>query len=192
MTEEPASGHALVVIDLRPKEERAGTGLTPLAGECNRDVYRIADVASNPPKIDAMKSGLAGKLGRAADGKTLTVLNWTIYYNKQLEGGQPWAKIVGVGGIPLPGNKQGKLPGSKCTRQESGGGWFDPSEVTGNHSPLVSVFEGTFAGTPVAVRIVHSPKRKLEGKFTGGAADTQAILDAVRETSEALAAIVPL
>ncbi len=188
---EEAGDHALVVIDLRPAEERAGTGLTPLTGNCNEDVYLVADVASNPLKLAALKSDLAERLDGAGEGKTLTVLNWTVYYNKQLEGGQPWVKMVGVGGIPIPGKNQDKLPGSKCSRQESGGGWFERSEVTGKYSPLISVLEGTYAGTPVAVRIVHSPKRKLEGKFKGGATDSQAILDCVHETAEALIAIIP-
>jgi len=187
---EGAGDHAWVIIDLRPREEREGTGLTPLTGACNEDVYRIADVASNPLKVAALKAALTGQLGSAGDGKTLTVLNWTIYYNKQREGGEPWAKIVGVGGFPIPGKDQGKLPGSKCSRQESAGGWFERSEVTGKYSPLVSVFEGTFAGTPVGVRIVHSPRRKLEGKFKGGAVDSQALLDCVHETADALIAII--
>ena len=124
MAEEKAGDRALVVIDLRPAEEREGSGLTPLTGICNQDVYRVADVASNPLKLTALKSDLAEQLGSAGEGKTLTVMNWTVYYNKQLEGGQPWAKIVGVGGIPIPGKNQGKFPGSKCSRQESAGGWF--------------------------------------------------------------------
>jgi hypothetical protein len=191
MAQERAGDKALVIIDLRPREEREGDGLTPLTGACNEDVYRIADAASNPLKVAVLKSDLNEQLGSAGGGKTLTVLNWTVYYNKQREGGQPWAKIVPVGGIPLPGKDQGKLPGSKCTRQESAGGWFDPSEVTGKHSPLISVFEGTYAGTPVGVRIVHSPRRKIEGKFKGGTHDSQAVLDAVHETAKALGAILP-
>ena len=191
IAKEGPGDHALVVIDLRPREEREGTGLAPLTGKCNEDVYRIADVASIPLKVAALKSALSGQLGSAGEGKTLTVLNWTVYYNKQLEGGEPWAKIVGVGGFPIPGKDQGKLPGSKCSRQQSAGGWFERSEVTGKYSPLVSVFEGTFAGTPVAVRIVHSPRRKLEGKFKGGATDSQAVLDCVHETADALSAIIP-
>jgi len=183
----------LVVIDLRPKEEKQGTGLSPLTGKCNEDVYRIADPASNPRKVAALQSQLAAKLGATADGRTLTVLNWTIYYNRQLDGGQPWVKMVPVGaGIPLPGQHQGNFPGSKCSRQESGGGWFDRSEVTGKYSPLVSVFEGTFGGVPVGVRIVHSPQHKIDGTFKGGAGDSRVLLDAVRETAEALAAVLPL
>ena len=194
MAEEGTGDDALVVVDLRPKEERAGTGATPLTGECNLGVYRIADVASNPFKVAALQADVAAQLGSAGEGKTLTVLNWTLYYNTQREGGQPWGKIVGVGGLPIPGsnNTQDKFPGSKCSPQESAGGWFDRTEVTGKNSPLISVFEGTFAGTRVGVRIVHSPRRKLAGKFDGGATDSRAVLDAVHETADALVAILPV
>ena len=119
------------------------------------------------------------------------MLNWTVYYNKQLEGGQPWAKIVGVGGIPIPGKNPDKFPGSKCLR---GGVRGRSVRAQRGHRQIfsaVSVFEGTYAGTPVAVRIVHSPKRKHQGKFTGGAADSRAVLDCVHETAEALIAIIP-
>src|SRR5882672_5156381 len=73
----------LVVIDLRPKEEKDGTGLLALSGKCNKDVFRIADVASDPIKVNALQAALAEQLGLASDGKTLTVLNWSVYYNKQ-------------------------------------------------------------------------------------------------------------
>jgi hypothetical protein len=190
LAQERAGDHALVVIDLRPPEEKAGAGLSPLTGACNEDVYRVADSASNPLKVAALQAELAKALGAAGEGKTLTVLNWTIYYNKQLYGGEPWLKIVPVGGIPLPGKDRGNFPGSKCARPETAGGWFERSEVTDKHSPLISVFEGTFAGNSVGVRIVHSPRRKL-GKFKSDAGDSRAVLDAVHETVEALVTVLP-
>jgi len=194
MAQERAGDNAVVIIDLRPREEREGAGLSPLPGACNEDVYLVADSASKPLKVAALQSEVARALGAAGEAKTLTVLNWTIYYNKQLYGGQPWGKIVPVGGIalpgiPLPGKNQGNFPGSKCSRQETSGGWFERSEVTGKYSPLVSVFEGTFAGSSVGVRIVYSPQRKL-GKFKGDTADSRAVLEAVHETAEALVAVL--
>jgi hypothetical protein len=38
----------------------------------------------------------------------------------------------------------------------------------------------------VIVRIVYSPTRKLEGKFEGGARDTEALLEVVHQTAERL------
>lgn len=190
LAQERARNHALVVIDLRPQEERKGSGLTPLSGSCNEDVYLVADSASKPAKMAVLQAELSKQLGRAGDGKTLTVLNWTIYYSKQLYGGQPGARIVPAGGVSFQGSHQDAYPGSKCARQESTGGWFDGSEVTGRHPPLVSVLEGTFAGHPVGVRIVYSPQRKLEEKFKGELIDSLAVLAAVRETAGALAAVL--
>jgi hypothetical protein len=42
----------------------------------------------------------------------------------------------------------------------------------------------------VSVRIVYSPTRKLPGKFEGDAADTEALLEAVHRTSEAVATVM--
>ena len=53
--------------------------------------------------------------------------------------------------------------------------------------PLISEFEGTFGGKPVSVRVVYSPQRKLTGKFEGASEDTEALLEAVHKTSEAVA-----
>jgi hypothetical protein len=181
----------LVVIDLRPKEERDGVGLTELTGKCNQNVFRIADVASDPLKVKVLKEDLARVLGLAADGKTLTVLNWSVYYNRSAErGGRPTLSNVGIQGYSIPGKKKEKQLGSKCSRDESAGGWYEAADVTTEASPLVSEFEGTFAGKPYTVRAVYSPRRKIEGKFEGDPGDTDALLEAVHLTAEALATAI--
>ena len=180
----------LKVIDLRPPEERDGVGLTELSGKCNKDVYRIADVATDPLKVDALRAGLAQQMGLASDQKTLVVLNWSIYYNKQTEHSGPKLSSVGIQGYGIPGQKKEKQQGSKCTREESAGGWYSGGEVTTTAPPLVSEFSGTFGGKPYNIRIVHSPRRKIEGKFMGAADDTQALVETVNKTTEALATAI--
>jgi hypothetical protein len=178
----------LVVIDLRPKEEREGFKLSELAGKCNKDVYRIPDVASDPLKVEVLKSDLMQQLPDFGAGKTLTVLNWSIYYNKQVQGGGGGLRGLGVGGISIPtGKKSEKRAGSDCSREESAGGWYEAGEISSTFFPLVSEFEGTYGGKPVSVRIVHSPRRKLAGKFDGNPDDTDNLLETVRKTAEAVA-----
>ncbi len=188
LAQEPES-KPLTVIDLRPKEEREGFGLTPLEGKCNKDVFRIPDVAADPVKVEMLKSDLAEQMAFTADGKTLTVLNWSIYYNKQVSGGKKgMLESVGIQGysVPTSGDSKKRLPGSKCSKKESAGGWYEGKESTSSYFPLISEFEGTYAGKPLSVRVVHSPSRKLEGKFEGEANDTQALIEAVHKTSEAV------
>ncbi len=177
-------GTPLVVIDLRPKEETEGSALAPLAGKCNDDVFRIPDVASDPLKLDILKEDLAPLVGTS--GKTLTVLNWSIYYNKQVQkaGG---LKGFGVQGYSVPTKDDKKKAGSKCSQKESAGGWYQAKEITSVYFPLISEFTGTFGGRPVSVRVVYSPTRKLPGEFQGDAADTEALVAAVHQTSEAVA-----
>lgn len=180
----------LVVIDLRPDEEKEGHGLAPLTGKCNDDVYRIADVATDPLKIDVLRGDLESLMG--TEGKTLTVLNWSIYYNKQVQKGGGRLKGVGVQGYSIPTSKDDKKKraGSKCSQKESAGGWYDASELTSVYFPIISEFTGTFAGKPVNARVVYSPRMKLPGTFEGEAADTEALLEAVHATSEAVATAI--
>jgi hypothetical protein len=179
----------LVAIDLRPKEEKDGIGLLELTGKCNKDVYRIADVATDPVKVELLRSGLAEQLGLSSDGKTLTVLNWSVFYNKQKAGGSLF-EGVGVQGYNIPGKKKEGGAGSKCSQKESGGGWYQGSEVTTIVPPMISEFAGMYGGKPYNVRIVHSVRRKIEGKFKGAADDTEELLKTVSETAEALAAAI--
>ncbi|MEO8016555.1 MAG: hypothetical protein ABI769_01975 [Pseudomonadota bacterium] len=185
-----AASDDLVVIDLRPAAEKEGTGLSAVSGKCNKGVFRIADVASDPLKIEVLKNALAQHLGMAADGKTLTVLNWTIYYNKVAAHGGSKLGNVGLMGYSIPHKEKEKERGSKCTREESAGGWYQGSEVTTSAPPLVSEFAGTFAGKPLSVRIVYSPRRVIAGKFEGDPDDTNVLIEAVGKTAEALAAAI--
>jgi len=176
----------LVVIDLRPKEETEGSGLAALTGKCNEDVFRIADVATDPLKVEILKQDLEPLTVTA--GKTLIVLNWSIYYNKQIHKQGGFLEGVGIQGYGVPAKDKGKKPGSKCSQKESAGGWYEGKEVTGVYFPLISEFAGTFGGKPVSVRVVYSPNSKLAGKFEGEKPDTEALMDVVHQTSEAISA----
>ena len=191
LAQEAAAPAELVVIDLRPKEEKEGFGLSPLDGKCNKDVFRIPDVASDPLKVDVLKSDLVQMLPTSGDGKTFAVLNWSIYYNRQTQsGGGGMLESVGIQGYSVPAKEKKKQPGSKCSRKESAGGWYEGKEATTLYFPLISEFEGTFGGKPVSVRVVFSPPRKLEGKFEGDAGDKEAVLEAVHKTAEAVAVAI--
>jgi hypothetical protein len=176
----------LVVIDLRPKEETEGSAPVQLSGKCNEDVFRIPDVASDPLKVNILKDDLEPLVGTG--GKTLVVLNWSIYYNKQVHKDGGLLRGIGVQGYSVPTADDKKKSGSKCSQKESAGGWYQAKEITSVYFPLISEFTGTFGGRPVSVRVVYSPTRKLPGKFAGEDADTEALVAAVHQTSEAVAA----
>ena len=128
-----ASSQELVVIDLRPKEEKDGIGLLELTGKCNKDVFRIADVATDPVKVEVLRAGLAEQLGLASDGKTLTVLNWSVYYNKQKAGGS-FLEGVGVQGYNLPGKKK-RGRGRQQMLPEGIGRRLVPGQRSDDHRP---------------------------------------------------------
>jgi hypothetical protein len=178
----------LVVIDLRPPEEKEGNGLTALDGKCNEDVYRIADVATDPLKVDVLREDLAQL--RLSAPKTLTVLDWSIYYNKQVQKSGGKLRSVGIQGYSIPGKTKERRAGSRCTRRDSAGGWYEGAELHSIYFPLISEFTGTYGGRPLSVRIVYSPTAKLAGKFEGATDDTQALLELVHQTSEQIADFV--
>lgn len=178
----------IVVIDLRPPEEKEGVGLIELEGKCNADVYRIADVASDPLKVEVLRAEL-GQL-RLGAAKTLTVLDWSIYYNKQVRKSGGVLQSVGIQGYSIPGKKKERRAGSRCTQRDSAGGWYEGAELHSVYYPLISEFTGTYGGRPVRVRIVYSPGKKLTGKFAGDADDTQALLEVVHQTTEQIADFV--
>jgi len=175
----------LVIVDLRPPEEKEGTGLAALDGKCNKDVYRVADVATSPLKVDVLREDLT-QVEWVGGGKTLTVLNWSIYYNKQVQKSGGGLSSVGIQGYTIPGKKKERRAGSRCTQRDTAGGWYDGSEIHSNYYPLISEFTGTYGGKPVKVRVVYSPRAKLAGKFQGGEDDTQALLELVHQTTEAV------
>jgi len=177
----------IVVIDLRPPEEREGNGLKELSGRCNEKVYRIADVASDPLKVEVLRDEVAQL--RLNEPKTLTVLDWSIYYNKQVQGSSgSGIQGVGIGGYNIPtGKKKERRAGSRCTKRDTAGGWYDADELHSDYYPLISEFLGTYGGKPVNVRIVYSPTTKLTGKFEGGADDTKALVELVHQTTEQIA-----
>jgi hypothetical protein len=191
LSAQEAASEELVVIDLRPNEEKDGLGLLPLDGKCNKGVFRIADVATDPVKVEALRTSLSQQLGLASDGKTLTVLNWSVYYNTQTGGsGKSMLESVGIQGYAIPTKKKEAKVGSKCSKEESAGGWYERKDVTHGWPPIVSEFVGTYGGKPYNVRVVHSIRREIEGKFQGAANDTEELLETVNETAEALAAAI--
>lgn len=174
----------LALIDLRPPEEKEGVALVELEGKCNKGVFRIADVATDPLKVDVLRDDLSQI--QLLAGKTLTVLNWSIYYNKQVrKSGGGLLQSVGVGGYNIPtAKKKERRAGSVCTQRDSAGGWYDGDEVHSVYYPIVSELAGTYAGKPFKARVVYSPSVKLTGKFQGAADDTQALLEVVHQTTE--------
>ncbi len=45
------------------RKRRTGLGLLPQSGKCNKDVFRIADVASDPLKVEALQAGSLAATG---------------------------------------------------------------------------------------------------------------------------------
>ncbi|HEU4780355.1 MAG TPA: hypothetical protein VFS58_10790, partial [Steroidobacteraceae bacterium] len=110
--------------------------------------------------------------------------------NMQSGHGGSKLQSVGIQGYTLPTKTKEAKVGSKCSQKESAGGWFQRSDVTTSHPPIISEFVGTYGGKPFNIRVVHSVRRTIEGKFAGAEDDTEELLETVNETAEALAAAI--
>ena len=116
----------LVVIDLRPQGRKGRLRACGAERQVQRGCVSHPRCRDRPAQGRRAQGGSrAAAVGRRR-GKTLTVLNWSIYYNKQVQGGG--------GGLerrrrrrlydPRPGRKR-STPGSNCSQKESAGGWYE-------------------------------------------------------------------
>ena len=156
-------------------------------------MFRIADVASDPLKVEVLKADLAQQMGLASDGKTLTVLNWSIYYNKQTQKhAAPCSSSVGIQGYSDPRQEEREGAGQQVlARRNRRAAGTRAAKSRRVYFPLISEFEGTFGGKPFNVRVVHSPRRKTRREVRGRRRTTRdELLEAVHKTAEALATAI--
>lgn len=173
----------LAVVDSRPEEDKENGMVTQNAMSCSFPVRRVGDDATSPSKVKVLEADLEQRPDLAIDGKTLEITSWAIYQNRQA--GMRY-KSSGLLPYLLATEEDKKKMGARCKRHKTKVAWYDGSEVTTIVHPLISEFQGIYDGRPIAVRIVFSPQKDLKGKFEGDPADTEAALQAIHKTVEAL------
>jgi hypothetical protein len=106
-------------------------------------------------------------------GKNLDVSRWSIYFNNSalLRG----ITYAGGGLVGAVAGEHIKKMGSRCAREKSEGGWYEPADLTTPSSPLISEFTGPCDGKPLTIRVVYSPEVELRGKFKNKEADLAAL-----------------
>jgi hypothetical protein len=80
--------------------------------------------------------------------------------------------------------------GSRCAREKSEGGWYEPADLTTPYSPLISEFTGTCDGKPLTIRVVYSPEVDLRGKFKNNETDLAALNPTFHKTADAIVAVL--
>lgn len=174
----------LTVIDSRPEEDKENDEVTQNAMSCSFLVFRVGDSATDPSKVKVLEADLEANPALALDGKTLEITSWAIYQNRQA--GMRY-KSSGLLPYLLATEEDKKKMGARCKRHKTKHGWYDGSEVTTLANPLVSEFHALYDGRSIFVRTVYSPAQELKGKFKGDPLDTEATLQAIHKTAEALA-----
>jgi hypothetical protein len=95
-----------------------------------------------------------------------------------------WGLVGAVAGEHI------KKMGSRCAREKSEGGWYEPVDLTTPYSPLISEFTGTCDGKPLTIRVVYSPEVDLRGKFKNNEADLAALNPTFHKTADAIVAVL--
>ena len=160
----------------------------PSSGKCNEDVFRIPDVASDPLKVEVLKADLSPLM--STSGKTLTVLNWSIYYNKQVQKKGSMLDGVGIQGYTVPAEKKKKSPEANAQRRsprEAGTRAVKP------RPPISRSFRNSrvpsAASRSTCAWCIRRHANSRENSRAPAKIQT-ALLEAVHKTSEALATAI--
>jgi hypothetical protein len=172
------------VIDERIESDKKQKTLSYLVTSCDYAVRRLGDKTA-PNRVDALHDDLVRIKGAALEGKTLTVTQYNIYFNRNARmRGQVYSNYTGV--VAGVMEKQG----SNCPREKAGGGWFDAAELTGPFSPLVVDVKATLEGVPYNTRVVFTPAREVPGDFRTPE-DVAILAAAMHKAAEAIAGQLP-
>ena len=181
----------LVVIDLRPSEEKEGNGLLPLAGQVQQGRLPHRRRGHRPAQGGrAQVRSRPRPSATPAVARRFTVLDWSIYYNQQVQKSGGLLDSVGIQGYDMPAKDKSKKPGSICSQQGIRrrlvqGRRSSPAVLPadlGVHRHLCRQARHRAHGVFAA--------RQARGKFQGDPGDTEALLDAIHKTSEAVIAAI--
>lgn len=144
--------------DARPAIEKEREMLSYSITNCNYGIIRMGDADTTPDKINILKHDLNELASNALKGKTVVVENYTIYSNGAVA-------LRGMMNNMTGGSSQGLIAKGMinigCKKEEVKGGWYDPSEVTTNQSPLIVDLTLTVDGRKYTTHIVKSPEMLL-------------------------------
>ena len=153
--------------------------LSLMVWSCDNGIRRLGDEVSVPSRLDILRRDLGDALGPRLQGKTVTVKRYTIFYNMNafLAAANPGASSP-VGAA---------LIATGCPKEKVTGGWYDLSEVTNAHSPVVVDVEVALDGKSFSGRAVLSPDEDMSGAF-GKPYEASVLFEAMRRAHAALIA----
>ena len=166
-----------MVIDLRPTGRKGRLGLSELTRQVQQGCVPHRRRRHRPAQGRRAQGGSRAatrpcRRRQDAHGAELVRL-----LQQAEPGGSPGSSSVGVQGYydSRQEEREASRAASARARNRPAAG-TQAAKSRPSSPPLVSEFAGTFGGKPFNMRVVHSPRRKIEGKFKGDADDTEDLL----------------
>lgn len=152
-----ASG--FVFLNERPAKEDKPRFLSTNAWSCGFGIRVFSDEGRSFDRVTKLETELRAALGSTLDGHTIRLKSYQVYFNEAAYRSDVVGSVVAgsVGAVTM--GKRRIAP--KCSQQETPDGWFDPAELTNDHSPFVIEIEAVFDDKPLSIRSVYSPSAAL-------------------------------
>lgn len=121
----------LTILDERSAADKKQKVLSAGITSCEYGVYRL-DEKRAPGRFDALRIALESAKGAALADKALHVARYDIFFNNgaRLRG----TTYAPYGGLVIEAMKG---MGVNCPKEKMRGGWFDGSEITTPHGPII-------------------------------------------------------
>lgn len=169
------------IVDARPDIEKKSEFLSLLITQCDYGIRRIGDEVTRPSRIELLQSDLSQALGQGIHGKSLRLTHYTIFLNM---GATLRRNTYGTNSGLVTSIMEGM--GSRCSREQTSGGWYASSELTAPYSPIIIEISVLVDGVEKSIRMVYSPAKELDMKFSDPLAG-KTLFDAMRKANRALA-----
>lgn len=146
------------VIDARPASDKTSERLSPWITSCTYEIHSIGDEQTVPSKLTILQRDLEDALGDKLKNAVMTVTQYRIFYNNR-------ALMVGEVGKGYTGLVPDLMThaGDRCSKEDTGGGWYEASEVTTQFSPFVVQIQATLDGKTYSARTVFSTRDSYVG-----------------------------
>jgi len=190
---EQSAAPPVEVVDARPPMEKHTTQLSSWVWSCDNGIRRLGEEQETTPRLVLLGRDLSNALGSKFPHSTVTVNRYRVFFNAS----RVASGVASSAGGETEHAAAALLMPHDCTKVQTSGGWYSPSEVRTSNSPLIVEINATLNGKAFAVRTVYAPEAELEGHFgervwSGGQYSAEAMSAYLEALHEANAALINL
>jgi hypothetical protein len=154
------------LIDNRPDKEKKSFYFSMNMFDCNFGVYNLGEKGSVSQEFLSDRVGLLRemflkKFGDKLNGHVIYIDNFRMIFNASAENKAEAVSQGFRGGIIAPLIASPITTKPKCERAKMTAGWFDPSELTTNNTPVIFALNMKIDGNIISARRVISSQRNM-------------------------------